>query len=156
MRTVLAPGVYDFLHIGHLRHLEAAKQLGDRLVVSVTPDKFVDKGPGRPIFRESERLACLQALRFVDDVILEREKHGVDVIELVHPDLYVCGEEYRNQVPAPVLITLLKLRVKLKYLDTRTEYSTTKLITGELLNERIARSRSRETETGFIRRRDDH
>ena len=50
VRTVLAHGCFDLLHLGHIRHLQEAKKLGDRLVVSVTADKFVNKGAGRPRF----------------------------------------------------------------------------------------------------------
>src|SRR4051794_27714428 len=51
-RVVMAHGVFDLLHMGHLRHLEEARQFGERLIVTVTPDRFVNKGPGRPVFTE--------------------------------------------------------------------------------------------------------
>ena len=52
-KVVLCHGVFDLLHLGHIRHFEEAKKLGDYLIVSVTPNKFVEKGPGRPVFSEN-------------------------------------------------------------------------------------------------------
>ena len=48
-KIILCHGVFDLLHVGHIKHLEKAKQLGDKLVVSITSDKFVNKGPGKPV-----------------------------------------------------------------------------------------------------------
>ena len=54
-KIVLCHGVFDVLHIGHLKHFKEAKEYGDILIVSITPNKFVNKGPGRPIFNERNR-----------------------------------------------------------------------------------------------------
>ena len=54
-RIALAHGVFDLLHMGHVRHLEEARSYGDVLIVSITPDHLVNKGPGRPIFEETIR-----------------------------------------------------------------------------------------------------
>ena len=54
-KVVMCHGVFDLLHLGHIKHFEKAKSLGDILVVSITADKFVNKGPGRPAFNESDR-----------------------------------------------------------------------------------------------------
>jgi len=137
MKTVLAPGVWDCFHIGHLQHLHAARKLGDELVVSVTPAKFVNKGPGRPIFSDEERLEMIRALRIVDHVYLEKERCGVDIINEVMPDIYVCGLEYLGAMPFEVSDILASFECECRYLSTRTTYSTTKIITGELLRERI-------------------
>jgi rfaE bifunctional protein nucleotidyltransferase chain/domain len=69
---VVVTGVFDLLHIGHLRFLEAARRLGDQLIVGVESDERVRrwKGPNRPIQTEDDRLALLRALRVVDDVFL--------------------------------------------------------------------------------------
>ena len=61
-RLVHCHGVFDLIHPGHIRHLETAKRLGDLLIVTVTPDRFVNKGPGRPIFPEALRAENLAAL----------------------------------------------------------------------------------------------
>ena len=55
-KIVLCHGVFDLLHIGHIKHFKEAKEFGDILVVSLTPDKYINKGPGRPAFNERLRL----------------------------------------------------------------------------------------------------
>ena len=52
-KIILCHGVFDLLHIGHIKHFEEAKKMGDILVVTITPDQFVNKGPGRPAFNTS-------------------------------------------------------------------------------------------------------
>src|SRR5579872_1567771 len=66
--VVQAHGTFDLLHLGHVRHLEAARSLGDVLIVTITADRFVNKGPGRPVFTESLRAEMLAALHFVSYV----------------------------------------------------------------------------------------
>jgi cytidyltransferase-like protein len=58
-KVVHAHGTFDLLHVGHVRHLEAARELGDILVVTLTADRFVNKGPGRPVFGEALRAEML-------------------------------------------------------------------------------------------------
>ena len=65
-KVVLAHGVFDLLHIGHIRHLEAAANEGDFLIVTLTADKFVNKGPDRPVFSELLRAEAVAALECVD------------------------------------------------------------------------------------------
>ncbi|MDP6717281.1 MAG: adenylyltransferase/cytidyltransferase family protein, partial [Pirellulaceae bacterium] len=65
-RVVLCHGVFDLVHIGHIRYLQQARQLGDALIVTITPDCHVNKGPHRPIFTEDVRLDWLAALDCVD------------------------------------------------------------------------------------------
>jgi rfaE bifunctional protein nucleotidyltransferase chain/domain len=93
-RTVLAHGCFDVLHLGHKRHLEEARSLGDRLVVSITPDHLVNKGPGRPVFNAEERREMLLALGCVDDVIIAPGPTARSAIELIKPDVYVKGVDY--------------------------------------------------------------
>jgi rfaE bifunctional protein nucleotidyltransferase chain/domain len=89
-------GVFDLLHIGHLRHLQAAKRFGDVLVVTVTPDRFVNKGPGRPAFTEALRAEALAMLECVDFVAVNRWPTAVEPIRLLKPDGFVKGSEYRE------------------------------------------------------------
>lgn len=84
-------GVFDLLHIGHIKHLNAAKQLGDILIVSITPDHFVNKGPHRPAFPEKLRAEALAALSCVDYVTINRWPTAVEIINLLKPDIYVKG-----------------------------------------------------------------
>ena len=89
-------GVFDLLHIGHIKHFEEAKQMGDILVVSITPDQFVNKGPGRPAFTTSLRLQALSALESVDYVVANRWQTAEKAIKLLRPDIYCKGPDYKN------------------------------------------------------------
>jgi len=96
VKTVLAHGCFDLLHLGHIRHLKEARELGDRLVVSVTSDKFVNKGPGRPRFTDTERAEALLELRCVDEVKINDGADAVEMIKHVKPSIYVKGIDYRD------------------------------------------------------------
>jgi len=87
-------GVFDLIHPGHIRHLSAAKKEGDVLVVTVTADKFVRKGPGRPIFNENLRAETLAAFSTVDYVAINYAPTAVNCIKLLRPDVYVKGQDY--------------------------------------------------------------
>ena len=89
-------GVFDLLHIGHIKHFEEAKSLADVLVVTVTPDRFVNKGPGRPVFTEQLRMEAIAALECVDYVAMTRNPIAVETITLIKPDFYVKGSDYRD------------------------------------------------------------
>jgi len=65
-KIVLSHGVFDLLHIGHIRHFTEARKFGDILVVSLTADQFVNKGPNRPAFSETLRAEALSALEVID------------------------------------------------------------------------------------------
>ncbi len=95
-RIVQCHGVFDLLHPGHIRHFRAAKQKGDVLVVTITPDRFVNKGPGRPVFTEKLRLETLAALQHIDYVVLNDTPDAVYAIEKVRPHIYAKGLEYQS------------------------------------------------------------
>ena len=95
-KVVLCHGVFDLLHIGHIRHFEEAKSFGDVLVVTITPDRYVNKGPHRPAFTETLRAEALSALDCVDYVAINRWPDCVETIKLVQPDVYVKGSEYKD------------------------------------------------------------
>ena len=90
----LCHGVFDLIHPGHIIHFEQAKSMGDVLVVSVTSESYVRKGPGRPYFNDETRMKFLAALECVDYVLLSEGYTVDDIIESVEPDVYVKGEEY--------------------------------------------------------------
>jgi rfaE bifunctional protein nucleotidyltransferase chain/domain len=90
-------GVFDLVHPGHIRHLEAAKREGDVLVVTVTLDEYVNKGPGRPIFNQHLRAETLAALQCVDYVAINDWPTAVETIRLLRPDVYVKGSEYAQR-----------------------------------------------------------
>jgi rfaE bifunctional protein nucleotidyltransferase chain/domain len=87
-------GVFDVLHVGHVRHLKAAKKLGDVLVVTLTADRFVNKGPGRPAFNQTLRAEMISALDIVDYVAINEEPHAVNLIKKIAPNIYVKGSDY--------------------------------------------------------------
>jgi len=93
----LAHGTFDFFHYGHLKHLKKAKKKGDILVVSLTADKFIKKGPGRPIYNEKNRAEIISSFEFVDFVVVVNSFSGVEVINLLKPDFYTKGIEYKNK-----------------------------------------------------------
>jgi len=88
-------GVFDLLHIGHIRHLERAKKSGGILVVTITPDKYVNKGPHRPVFGQDLRAEAIAALDCVDYVAINKWPMAVEAIQFLKPDFYVKGTEYR-------------------------------------------------------------
>lgn len=94
---VLCHGTFDYLHVGHKRHFQAAKALGDFLVVTLTADEFINKGPGRPIFTHDERAEMIQALRYVDMVEVCHHKTGLPMIEKFKPSIYAKGGDYTVQ-----------------------------------------------------------
>ncbi len=122
MITVLAGGCFDILHIGHVAHLKAARALGDRLVVALTADDFVNKGPGRPVFSENVRAELLRELRCVDEVIVSHEPVPNTVIQAVRPQVYVKGREYAGRLPEQALVESLGGRVE--FTDTAVFSST--------------------------------
>jgi rfaE bifunctional protein nucleotidyltransferase chain/domain len=89
-------GVFDILHPGHIDHLLEAKSLGDVLVVTVTDDKYVNKGPGRPIQNANSRAKILSSLKFVDFVAISEYDSAREVIRIVKPTVYVKGPDYIN------------------------------------------------------------
>src|SRR2546428_3809486 len=95
-RVVLCHGVFDLLHPGHIRHLEAARRHGDLLVVTITPDRFVNKGPGRPVFTQRLRAESVAALASVDHVAITESTTAVDAIRRLRPAVYVKGSEYAD------------------------------------------------------------
>jgi len=87
-------GVFDLLHPGHVRHLEAAKREGGILVVTITPDRYVNKGPNRPVFPEQLRAEQVAALKCVDYVAINKWPTAVEAIKMLRPDVYVKGSDY--------------------------------------------------------------
>lgn len=96
-KIVQCHGVFDLIHPGHIRHLATAKKEGNVLVVTVTADEFVRKGPGRPIFNEQLRAENLAALEIVDYVAVNREPTAVNCIRRLRPDVYVKGQDYADK-----------------------------------------------------------
>ena len=88
-KVVLCHGVFDLIHPGHIIHFEQAKGMGDILVVSITSEKYVRKGPGRPYFSDELRMKFLEAIQYIDYVMLSEGYTVEDIVETVEPDIYV-------------------------------------------------------------------
>ena len=89
-------GVFDLIHPGHLEHFKQAKEFGEYLIVSVTVDEFVNKGPGRPLFDIETRIQFLKQIKYIDFVIPSFSPTAIDNLTVVKPRYYVKGQEYAN------------------------------------------------------------
>lgn len=96
--VVLANGVFDLLHVGHVRYLEAARALGDALIVAVNSDASTraNKGPGRPLIPEDERAEVVAALGCVDWVFVFDEPNVEHVLLSLRPDIHAKGTDYTS------------------------------------------------------------
>ena len=96
-RLVFTNGVFDLLHVGHVRYLAQARALGDTLVVAINSDRSVRelKGPDRPVFEEAERAEILAALRDVDYVVVFDDISPRRLIGQLLPDVLVKGGDYQ-------------------------------------------------------------
>jgi len=93
---VFTNGVFDLLHVGHLRYLQHARGLGDALLIGLNSDRSVRdiKGPGRPITAEAERAEILEALACVDGVVIFDEATPYELIAALQPDVLVKGADW--------------------------------------------------------------
>ncbi len=101
-RVVLANGVFDLLHVGHVRYLEDAKRHGTRLVVAINGDAATArlKGAGRPVLPAAERVALVAALRCVDAVVVFEQPTADAILARLAPDVHAKGTDYRaDSVP---------------------------------------------------------
>src|SRR5882757_5817073 len=113
-RIVLANGVFDTLHVGHVRYLAAAKAEGDLLVVAVNSDSSARllKGPGRPILDEQARALLVAAIRTVDYVVIFSELNVEKLLEEFRPDVHAKGTDYTaDSVPERAVAARLGIRV---------------------------------------------
>jgi D-beta-D-heptose 7-phosphate kinase/D-beta-D-heptose 1-phosphate adenosyltransferase len=94
--VVFTNGVFDLLHPGHVRYLQAARREGDLLIVAVNSDRSVraNKGPTRPVTPEGERAEILSALACVDAVVIFDQETPADIIRRVQPDVLVKGADW--------------------------------------------------------------
>ena len=140
-RIVMTNGVFDLLHVGHLRYLEAARQLGDALFVGLNSDVSTQaiKGPTRPIVPEQERAELLAGLHCVDAVVIFGEITASALVEAIRPDIWVKGGDYGSLAEAlprlPEAATVQRLGGEVRLLPFVEGRSTS------LLVERIRRMR---------------
>ncbi len=126
---VLTNGVYDLLHVGHVRCLEDARSRGDFLVVAVNSDDSTErgKGKGHPVVPSKERMEVLAGLGFVDYVTVFDEDTADALIEQLKPNVYAKGTEYTLKT-LPERDTLKKLEIKAIFVGDKKTHSSSKLI----------------------------
>ena len=95
--VALCHGVFDLLHPGHIQHFNAARELAEVLIVSITADQYVNKGPGRPLFNQDIRAQTLAAIESIDYIIICENPTAIEVIEEIKPDFYVKGLDYISE-----------------------------------------------------------
>jgi rfaE bifunctional protein nucleotidyltransferase chain/domain len=96
-RVVHCHGEFDLLHLGHMRYFQAAKKSGDILLVTLTADRFIAKGPGRPVFSEQFRAEAIANLEFVDFVAINEWATAEETIKRLKPNVYAKGSEYQHK-----------------------------------------------------------
>jgi rfaE bifunctional protein nucleotidyltransferase chain/domain len=131
--VTLANGTFDLLHVGHIRYLHAAKQLGGRLVVAVNSDESTHalKGEGRPIMPAEERAEILAALADVDAVVIFSEPDVRAIIREIRPDIHAKGTDYTaDTVPEADEVRAYGGRVAI--VGDRKDHSATDIIRSRL------------------------
>lgn len=126
---VLANGCFDLLHLGHVRHLRAAREMGNVLIVAVTRDRSVNKGPGRPVFDEYQRQEMLQALKYVHSTILVDS--SLEALERIKPAVFVKGKEYEGKIREDDAAYCKAHGISIAFTDEAV-WSSTKLIRDHL------------------------
>lgn len=95
-KVVLCHGCFDLMHPGHIKYFQASRNMGDILVVTLTPDIYIDKGQGRPVFNQDLRAESIAALECVDYVAVNKWPTAEETLRLLRPDIYVKGQEFEN------------------------------------------------------------
>jgi len=129
-KLVFTNGCFDILHAGHIRLLEFAKQQGDVLIVGLNSDASVRrlKGDGRPVVPEEDRAAVLKALWCVDDVEIFSYDKPLELIDRLHPGVYVKGPECRDKQDGAEFCLVRALGGEIVIPDWPVEVSTTDLL----------------------------
>lgn len=128
-RIVLANGNFDLLHVGHVRYLQAAKELGGKVVVAINSDESVRalKGEGRPIMSAEERAEIVAALASVDAVVVFSELDVRSLIREIRPDIHAKGTDYTvDSVPERDVVTECGGRVAI--VGDPKDHSTTEIL----------------------------
>jgi D-glycero-beta-D-manno-heptose 1-phosphate adenylyltransferase len=133
-KIILTNGCFDLLHVGHVRYLRAAKQLGGKLIVAVNSDASTRtlKGEGRPRVPGNERVEILAALSDVDAVTLFDAPDVTELIRLLRPEIHAKGTDYTEEnVPEREVVIACGGRVAI--VGDPKDHSTTDLLKNDLL-----------------------
>ncbi|MBD2079814.1 adenylyltransferase/cytidyltransferase family protein [Leptolyngbya sp. FACHB-17] len=129
---VVTNGCFDLLHLGHVRYLNLARQLGQSLVIGLNSDESIrlikpDRSPPRPIVTELERAEVLAALKSVDGVVIFSEKTACELVEALRPEIYAKGGDYNLQtLPEASIVQSYGGQVRL--IDIEVPSSTTAIV----------------------------
>lgn len=135
-QIVLCHGEFDLMRSGHIRHLQNSRQKGDILLVTVTCDKHIQNGPGRPMFHERLRAENLAALSCVDFVAINYSPDAIKAISLIKPDLYMRGSEHKNATDDFTANTLLREKNTVEAIGGKMEFTSNIMFSSSsLLNE---------------------
>ena len=130
-KIVATNGCFDLLHVGHVRYLQAARALGDLLVVGLNGDRSVHdlKGAGRPITAQSDRAEILAALECVDLITIFPEIRATEFLVAVRPAVYVKGGDYSSETLDEKERAILKeIGAEIQLIPFERGYSTSRLI----------------------------
>ena len=130
-RVVATNGCFDLLHIGHVRYLQAARALGDFLVVGVNGDESTSelKGPGRPLNKERDRAEVVAALACVDLVSIFPQVRATEFLRAAQPSIYVKGGDYSPEtLNAEEAAALNEIGSEIRIIPFEQGYSTTQLL----------------------------
>lgn len=128
---VHAHGCFDPLHLGHVLHLAEAKRLGNVLIVTVTADEYVNKGPGRPKFGADVRAKAIAELRCVDAVAVAHTRRAP--VGILRPHVYVKGSEFTDNLTPPLRVEKLEVESyggRVEFISGEAIYSSTALLAG--------------------------
>ena len=95
---VLCHGCFDLMHPGHIKHFQAAREMGDVLVVTVSPDEYIDKGPNRPVYKQDLRMDSIAALECVSYVSVNKWPTAEETLRLLKPNIFVKGQEFEKLI----------------------------------------------------------
>ena len=137
-KIILCHGTFDLLHAGHFRHFQDSKNLGDTLFVTITSDKYINKGPSRPIFNQYLRAEMIASLSYVDFVAIVDDSTAIPAIQKIKPHIYVKGSDYKDKKRFNKKIYAEEKEVKkmggiLKFTDN-ISYSSSSLINENILS----------------------
>jgi len=130
-KLVFTNGCFDLLHVGHVRYLQAARALGDALLVAINGDESVRalKGEGRPLNRAEDRAELIAALECVDHVVIFPEVRATQLLEIVRPAIYVKGGDYTaDSLHAEERAALERMGAEIRILPFEAGHSTSALL----------------------------
>jgi rfaE bifunctional protein nucleotidyltransferase chain/domain len=130
-RLVFTNGCFDLLHAGHVRYLQAARALGDALLVAINGDESVRtlKGEGRPLNRAEDRAEVIAALECVDRVVIFPDVRATQLLEMVRPAIYAKGGDYtKESLHADERAVLDRIGTEIRILPFEAGHSTSGLL----------------------------